>query len=170
MYTMQEKLKFKEDILKCIHVCGGVTGKYIKLLCPDEEFIFELMKAEKIRRIPIEVVKSDKTRHKMYLFEAVSKLKPAKFPNMSEEDARKIALVNKCYISYRDVMWLGQEDIKTFTSGSGLKDKLIPSMMFYKDSELNAVYILRKNSNLNENDKIDIANKLNADNVIEYLF
>ncbi len=170
MYTMQDKLKFKDDVIKCINVCGGITGKYMKLICPDDELVFDLMKAEKIRRIPVEVVRSDKTKYKMYLFEGVSKLKPAKFPNMSEEDARKISMLNHCYINNRNVVWMGQEDINTFIGGSGLNAKLIPSLMYYKDTELFSVHIMKKSICLTEQEKADISNKLNVDCVLEYKY
>lgn len=170
MYTMQDKLRFKEDVMKCIHVCGGITGKYMKMICPDDELVFEMMKAEKIRRIPVEVIKSDKSKYKMYLFEGVSKLKPVKFPNMSEDDARKIALLNHCYINNKDVTWMGQEDVATFVKGSGLSDKLVPALMYYKDAELCSVHIFKKTFELSERDKDDISNKLNVDRVIEYKY
>jgi hypothetical protein len=170
MYTMQEKLKFKEDVMKCIHVCGGITGKYMKKICPDDELVFELMKAEKIRRIPVEVVKPDKSKYKMYLFEGVSKLKPVKFPNISEDDARKIALLNHCYINNKDVTWMGQEDVSTFIKGSGLKEKLVPVLMYYKDVELYSVHIFKRTVELTDHEKDDIVNKLNVDRVIEYKY
>lgn len=170
MYTMQEKLKFKEDIMKCIHVCGAITGKYMKLLCPDDEFIFELMKAEKIRRIPVEVVRSDKSKYKMYIFEAVSRLKPTKFPNQNEDNARVIALSNKHFIDNQNVTWLGLEDVTSFAASSCVSGKLVPAMMYYKDSQLYAVYFSKKAFSLSEKDKDAVSNKLNVDNVIEYLF
>ena len=166
MYNMQSKIAFKQNIFKCISVCGGVTGKYMAQICPDETYIFSLMKEEKLRRIPVEVTKNGKMR-KIYLYEAISKLNPPRFPNIKQADAVRLAIANKLYFETPNVTWLDREDVKKFAKESGLETELMPSMMYYQDDMLVAIYINKNARKLSDDNKKTIENKLMVNKIIE---
>lgn len=169
---IKERIKYKETILKCTRLCGGLTGKYAAKLCDDESIFREMMEDCQIRKIPVEVRMSDKTRKKIFLYEEVVKTRPPQFPNMKEEDATKISLLNKCYLTYNspNTSWFNQNDITRFASSSGVAGKLVPSMMFYNGEKMIAIYVLKNYSKLTDFEKERIENELGADEVLEFLF
>lgn len=166
MYSMQSKIAFKQNIFKCISVCGGVTGKYMSQICPDENYIFSLMKEEKLRRIPVEITQNGKSR-KIYLYEAVSKLNPPRFPNIKQADAVRMAIANKIYVETPNATWIDKEDVKKFTKDSGLENELMPNMMYYQDDMLVAVYINKNNRKLSDGNRETIEQKLMVNKIIE---
>lgn len=166
MYNMQSKLAFKQNIFKCISVCGGVTGKYMSQLCPDETYIFSLMKEEKLRRIPVEVTKNGVMR-KVYLYEAINKLNPPRFPNMKQVDAIRLAIANKLYMETKDVTWLDRDDVRKFAKDSGLETDLTPYLMYYQGDELVAVYINKHMRKLSDHDKTIIESRMMVNKIIE---
>jgi hypothetical protein len=168
---IREKMQMKKNILKCIHICGGLTGKFAKKMCDDDTVYQELMEDGQIRRIPVEVKMSDKTNKKMYLYELSSKQKAAKFPSMKEDEARSIALMNACYCTYQHSEWIEQDDIKRLVSATDIKrDKLMPKLMMYQENQLCAVYIHNANSKLTDMEKQIISEQLAVEQVFEYLY
>ena len=168
---IREKAIIKNNILKCINMCGGITGKFAKELCPDEAILQEMMEDGQIKRIPIEVKMQDKSTKKMYIYEIVIKQKTAQFPHMREEDAAYISLLNKCYCQHLNAQWFEKSDIKRFVESSELNHaKFLPQMMFYNNDEFIAVYISRSYSKLSDADKERISKELMVDKVLEYIY
>ena len=95
-----ERARIKGTLLKCAQLCGGVTGKFAKRLCSDDTIIREMMEDGELRRIPVEVKMSDRTTKKMYFYEDSTKQKQANFPNMKEEDAKRISILNNCFETF----------------------------------------------------------------------
>lgn len=166
-----EKTNIKNNILKCIDMCGGLTGKFAKKLCDDDSIYRELMEDGKIKRIPIEVKMSDKTTKKMYLFAYNNKQKASQFPHMKEDDARYISILNNCYCSYPNAQWFERSDIHRFVETAGVTDtKLIPRLMFFSEDKIVAVYMKKSYAKLTEKERQVIDEKLNVNIVLEYLY
>lgn len=165
-----EKTTVKNNIVKCISVCGGLTGKFAKILCSDESVFQEMMEDGKIRRIPVEVRMSDKSTKKIYLYELAGRAKAPSFPNMKEDDAKYISILNNCYCKFPDAQWLEKTDVKRLIVDTNLNGKLVPTMMFYHDNLLVAVYIHKTYAQLKDQDRQMISEKLCVDKVLEYLY
>jgi hypothetical protein len=169
---IKERIQCKENILRCARLCGGITGKYAARLCSDPSLLKEMMEDGQIRKIPVEVRMSDKTKKKIFFYEEVVKTKPIQFPNMKEEDAVKISLLNKCYCTYAPsaTSWFNQTDINRFAQAGGLVGKLVPNMLFYEGDKMIAVYVLKSYMRLKDDEKTSIEANLGVDTVLEYTF
>lgn len=169
---IKERIQCKENILKCARLCGGITGKYAARICSDPSLLKEMMEDGQIRKIPVEVRMSDKTKKKMFFYEEVIKTKPIQFPNMKEEDAAKISLLNKCFCTYEATVtsWFNHNDINRFAQAGGLTGKLIPNMLFYEGNKMIAVYVLKSYARLKDSEKAQIESNLGVDTVLEYIF
>ena len=165
-----EKTTVKNNITQCISVCGGLTGKFAKMLCSDADVFQEMMEDGKIRRIPVEVRMSDKSTKKIYLYELAGRAKAPSFPNMKEEDAKYISILNNCYCKFPDAHWFEKADVKRLVGDAGIAKKLVPTLMFYHDNGLVAVYVHKTFSKLNDEEKQIISEKLSVDKVLEYLY
>lgn len=167
-----ERAQVKGTLLKCAQLCGGVTGKFAKRLCSDDTIIREMMEDGELRRIPVEVKMSDRTTKKMYFYEDSTKQKQANFPNMKEEDAKRISILNNCFCTYyEESQWLKKSDVKRLVSMSDISDtKLMPDLMFYNNNQLIAVYVRKNYAKLTDGEKTKIESNLTVDRVIEYLY
>ncbi len=167
-----ERSQVKNTLLQCAQLCGGITGKFAKILCSDDTILREMMEDGELRRIPVEVKMSDKTTKKMYFYEDVTKQKQLSFPNMKEEDAKRICILNNCYCTYKNnAQWLKKRDIKRLTENSEIINaKLVPDLMCYHDGQLVAFYIRKNYAKLSERDKELIETHLIIDKVMEFLY
>lgn len=169
---LKEKMQIKDNLLKCIRICGGVTGKFATMMCDNKEIFKELMEDGQIRKIPVQVKMSDKTIKKMYLYETPVHKKLTQFPSMKEDEAKLISILNNCYYTYQfSAHWFEPQDVKRYVSNTNVKSKkLVPSLMFYEDDKVVAVYVLHHHQKLNESDREIIAKELMVDKVLEYLY
>ena len=167
-----ERSRIKSVLLQCAQLCGGVTGKFAKKLCPDDTILREMMDDGELRRIPVEVKMSDKTTKKMYFYEDVTKQKQLCFPNMKEEDAKRIAILNNCFYTYKDdSQWLKKRDVKRLAESSEITAaKLVPDLMCYNDNQLIAFYVRKSYAKLIDKEKELIEKHLMVDKVMEYLY
>lgn len=167
-----EKARIKNLLLQCAQLCGGLTGKYAKMLCSDETIFREMMEDGELRRIPVEIKMPDRTSKKMFLYEDVSKQKQQSFPNLKEEAAKRIAILNNCYCTYVDnTQWLKIKDIKRLASMSEIVNaKLVPDLMCYNDGKLMAFYVRKTYARLTDKEKEIIETYLMVDKVVEYLY
>ena len=167
-----ERSRIKSVLLQCAQLCGGVTGKFANKICSDDTILREMMEDGELRRIPVEVKMSDKTTKKMYFYEDVSTQKQLCFPNMKEEDAKRISILNNCFCTYyEESQWLKKSDVKRLVSMSDVSDsKLTPDLMFYNNNQLIAVYVRKNYARLTDEEKTKIESNLTVDKVIEYLY
>lgn len=171
MDQLQQKLIYKSETLQCAHICGGITGRHIEKLCPDESVLRGLLESGHIRKIPVQVGSGENIR-KITVFEDPHHARNRRSNALSFFIAKDICYMNDCYLRFksRATRWLDSDDIAELSSDSGLLEKWKrPCMMFYDGDMLCGIILSRKIKPLEDDVKKEIAEKLQLDECIEII-
>jgi hypothetical protein len=172
MEQLKQQLQYKEAVLQCANICGGVTGQYMDVLCPDKDTLRTLLESGRLRKVPVSVKGKDGEYRKITIYELPHYTSKRRSLELKACSAVDICYMNDFYIKNKDQVsrWLDGDDIESIANAKGLKgDWNIPRMMYYVGDELCGVLISKKERPLRDERKQEISKNFALDKCIEIL-
>lgn len=171
MDQLQQRIYYKDEILRCAHICGGVTGQHVDSLCPDETVLRMILESGRLHKIPIQVGYGKNAR-KITVFEDSHHALRRKSNALDSSSAKDMCYLNDTYLRFRNeaTNWLDMDDIASIAAKENVAEMWKrPRLMFYVGDKLCGIILSRKARPSNDIIKAEIAKKFGLNRCIEIL-
>lgn len=169
MKNVAQQLEMKAKVLECIRICGGMTGRFMRLMCPDEEVLQDIMESERLYKVPIRSKGENGEIKKITVYEDHHYKRKRRVQQISEQETKYLSYKNDLYLKYLDTatVWMDQDDISSLAKKRNVNESMRPHLIFYVDDKRCGIIIRFEQNELDQDEKTQIAGAFDLNKLIE---